>query len=181
MKIPVKLPIRAPMQVPLKGPVREAAAPAAEPQAKADEAIYASERRWGRSAIAAGFTILPNTLIEKMAALSLEPIDMCIILFLAKFWWTLEAPPFPAKETIAAALGCSKRTVQRRITYLVEQKLLKREKRRGPLGTNSYRLEPLAKALEPYAKEANAAREERDRKTLAGLKRKISRRAASTV
>lgn len=137
------------------------------------DAVKTNQRKWGKATIAAGFTIVPNMLLEKAHALSLEPIDVCILLLLVKHWWTAEKAPYPSKRTLATALGCTPRTIQRRLAYLENDlKLIVREKREGVLGTNTFHLDKLVAALTPFADEANAEREAREQEKTERLKRK---------
>lgn len=118
-----------------------------------------AEKRWGKDAFGAGFTIVPNVLLEKLHALGLEPLDLCIILFLAKFWWEADAPPFPAKKTIATALGKSPRQIQRRLGLLEDMQLIARDRRRGDHATNTYLFDGLIAKLAPHGREAREERE----------------------
>lgn len=141
----------------------------------------AEDLKWGKAAMAAGYTLVPNVLLEKLHALSIEPLDVCIILFLAKHWWTVDAPPFPSKETIAVALGKSPRQIQRRITHLQDElHYVQREKRPSAYGTNTYRLDGLVKALAPLAREALKEKQKRESERKAYIARRPSkkRRAA---
>ena len=78
-----------------------------------------------------------------------------------KHWWRAGDPPYPSKAAIAEAIGVSPRTVQRRLTYMEELKLIERRKRPGPLGTNAIVFDGLVRELEPYAEEMVAERERR--------------------
>lgn len=118
-----------------------------------------AEKRWGKDAMGGGFTIVPNVLVEKVHALGLEPLDVCIILFLAKFWWEADAPPFPSKQTIATGLGKSARQIQRRLTLLEDLKMITRDRRRGTHGTNTFLFDGLVAKLAPHGREAREERE----------------------
>ena len=95
----------------------------------------------------AGWTAIPSILLEKQHALSLTPTDLVIIFQLAKYWWYAEEPPFPSKESIAVAIGIKPRQVQRRIAEMERLGYLKRTKRPGPYGTNTYQFDGLVEKL----------------------------------
>ena len=127
--------------------------------------------------IMAGWVALPAVILEKQDALGLEPMDLNIILQIAKHWWDATNLPHPSKATIARALQCDPRTVQRRIAALEAAGFIRRIERRGPRGsrgsqTSQYDLSGLVKAATPYAIEALKQREEVRQKQLARLRRK---------
>lgn len=132
-------------------------------------------KKWGKHAIAAGYTVIPNILLEKIHALSLDPVDVCILLILAKHWWNADESPFPSKETIATAIGKTPRHVQRRITYLEELQFVEREKRRSAYGTNTYHLAGLVKVLNEHAQDSLRDREQRKKEKKISLGRKLPR------
>lgn len=121
-----------------------------------------------------GWTVLPNVIIEKQAALGLTTTDVCILLHLAKFWWEAGRAPFPAKKTIALAIGVTPRTVQRRIEAMEKLGLIRREERRTDHGsnTNLYHLDGLIAKAKPFAKEAIQEKERRQNEKDARLRRK---------
>lgn len=121
-------------------------------------------KKWGKTLISDGFTIIPNAIIENQAKLGLEPIDFAIIAIFAKYWWKASEPPFPGKKRIAACLDVEPRTVQRRLSALVKAKILTRKPRtyvNGGTNTNAYELGPLITKAEPYAEQELRHREAR--------------------
>jgi hypothetical protein len=46
----------------------------------------------------AGWTVIPNVLIERQRALGLDSLDLNILLVLASMWWDAENPPWPSKK-----------------------------------------------------------------------------------
>ena len=123
----------------------------------------------------AGWSALPNIIIEKQAALGLDPLDMNIILHLVQYWWVADNLPHPSVSTIAEAIGVTPRTVQKRIKALEELDLMKREERRhtkyGSV-TNLYSFDGLIKAVAPFAKEKLAKKEEAEAAEKARIKSK---------
>lgn len=130
--------------------------------------VKTNEKKWTKPLWAAGWSGIPNIIIEKQAALGLDTIDMNIILHLTQYWWKAENPPCPSVGTIAKALGLSERTIQKRIRTLEDAKLIERVERRqtkhGSL-PNVYKLDGLIEAARPYAeeklKEIEAAKEQK--------------------
>jgi DNA-binding MarR family transcriptional regulator len=134
-----------------------------------------NEQKWGRTLWAAGWTGIPNVIIEKQAALGLDSIDINIIVHLAQYWWKAEALPFPKVRTIAEALQLSPRTVQKHIAGLEAIGLLKRiERRRADKtsDTNLYSFAGLIKKAEEFAAEKIATRKKHHAEEAARIKRK---------
>lgn len=74
-------------------------------EAKSAEPVQVNVEKWGRTLIDAGWTLVPNTLIERQRKLSIEPLDFNIIVHLMSYWWEAENKPRPSKKTIADAVG----------------------------------------------------------------------------
>jgi len=91
--------------------------------------LRANEVKWGVELVEAGWTMIPSTILEHQAALGLDPVDMNILLQLARYWWRADNPPHPAIKTIAACIKKSPSTVQRRITKLKNSGLIEVEHR----------------------------------------------------
>jgi predicted transcriptional regulator len=126
------------------------------PQDPDSEKVRVNEKKWTKTLWAAGWSGVPNIIIEKQAALGLDPIDMNIILHLTQYWWRADNPPSPSVQTIAKALNLGVRTIQKRIKGLHDLGLLERiERRETKFGsqTNLYRLDGLIAAATPYAVE----------------------------
>ncbi|MGI9401037.1 MAG: hypothetical protein ACR2O0_07280 [Rhizobiaceae bacterium] len=106
--------------------------------------------------MAAGFTVIPNIILERQKALGLDPLDVNILVYLSTYWWTADGLPRPSKKTIAEAVGRDPRTVQRRIAAMEAGGLIKRiERRESPTGSkpNEYSFDGLIQAAKPYARE----------------------------
>lgn len=144
----------------------------------ASKKVRANEKKWTKPLMDAGWTAFPSIILEKQQALGLQPLDINIILHLAKYWWEADNKPHPSKSTIAAALGIHPRTVQKRIAALEAAGFIKREYRSDPVKgnkTNIYDLDGLIKEVTPWAVEKNDARKESERneKKRIGTKRRL--------
>ena len=123
-----------------------------------------NERKWTRPLMEAGWTAWPSILLERQHELGLDPLDVNILLQLAKHWWEADNPPYPSKRSIAAAIGVNPRTVQRRIERMEKVGLVHRRERRDPYGgtkTNAYLFDGLIKRATPYARQKLREIEER--------------------
>ena len=138
--------------------------------------VKVNERKWTKTLMDAGWTVIPSVILDRQQALGLEPVDVNILLHLAKYWWEKERLPYPSKKAIAECMGVSESTVQRRIAAMERDGLIKRVSRfsgkhKGQM-TNEYDLTGLIKGATPYAKEALKAREERRKADAARRTRK---------
>lgn len=128
------------------------------------ETLLVNEKKWTRALMDAGWTVLPNVIIERQQALGLDPLDINILMHLASYWWTPDNKPHPGKTTIAAAIGVDPRTVQRRIAAMEAGGLIRREERRiVGVGsrTNIYHFDGLIEAATPFAVERKQEKDER--------------------
>lgn len=126
--------------------------------------LRTNEKKWGKPLIEAGWTLLPNTVLMRQAALGLTSTDVNILLHLLAYWWNASELPHPSKTTLAKAIGVTPRTVQRRIAAMETAGFIKRVSRQGlhrGTQTNLYDFSGLIKAATPYAKELLEEREER--------------------
>ncbi|HBO2152773.1 TPA: helix-turn-helix domain-containing protein [Pseudomonas aeruginosa] len=149
-----------------------AKAPLKQPDQEANRAI---EKKWGKPLTAAGWTAIPNVLFERAQAFPLEPLDIVIILNLAGYWWKAGNDPYPSKASLAAAIGVTPRTIQRRIAAMEKAGFIERIERKTARGgnlTNQYSLKGLIEAAKPFAEEHVAAREARKKESVARATRK---------
>lgn len=109
------------------------------------------ERRWGRDALAMGWTAIPASLFFLQGTLSISPVAFNVLLNLITHWWKPYEWPHPSQESIAIRMSVSVRTVQRGIGELESKGLLIRIKtsKDNPKyrGRNIYDLSKLVDAL----------------------------------
>jgi predicted transcriptional regulator len=126
------------------------------------ETLKINEKKWSKPVMDAGWSAVPNILIEKQQALGLQPLDINIILHLLHYWWQPDNLPHPSVGTMATAIGVVPRTVQKRVKALEDLGFMKREERRHTATgstTNLYNFEGLIEKLTPFAKEKTAERQ----------------------
>lgn len=141
--------------------------------------LRANEHKWGKPLIKAGWTLIPNQLLERQAALGLDSIDVNILLHIMRYWWEADRLPYPSKATLAKCIKAHPRTVQRRLAKLEAVGFIKRIRRDHPergRQSNAYDFAGLIKQLVPMAEQYLAQREQRqkenkDRLTPAGRPR----------
>jgi DNA-binding MarR family transcriptional regulator len=152
-------------------PGTKSAEPAGKPQTEAGRLI---EDRWTRPLVKAGWSAIPNVIVEHQHALGLTPTDINVILHLVRHWWTPEKLPHPAKATIAKAMDVHPSTVQRSVRKMEKAGLIRRKYRksseRGNL-TNFYDFSGLIAKATPLADAALEQREKHKRENAARLRR----------
>ena len=135
-----------------------------------------NEEKWTAPLMDAGWTAIPSIILEKQHALGLDPIDVNILLQLAKHWWFTDKLPYPAKTTLAELMNVNPSTVRRRISRMVAAGFIKRIPRHDPKHggqtSNAYEFDGLIKAATPFALEALNVREERRAEDAARRSRK---------
>ncbi|ADO76024.1 winged helix-turn-helix transcriptional regulator [Stigmatella aurantiaca] len=123
-----------------------------------------NEKKWGKAAMASGYTLIPDVLLKAQRALGLDPLDLNILLHLVKHWWEAKRAPSLGKASIAELIGVDESTIRRRIFALEKAGLLKRVRRSDPTKgdqTHAIDLSPLVKKLEPHAEKALELLQER--------------------
>ena len=163
-------------------------------QTKTNERILRrNEEKWSALLMDAGWTVLPSIILEKQQAIGLDPLDVNILMQLARHWWFNDNLPHPSKTTLAECMGIDPSTVRRRIARLEKDGLIHRvarydAKHRGQT-SNFYEFDGLIKAATPFALEAINTRAERRAQDAARRSRKkpeivvdntTSRKAGST-
>jgi predicted transcriptional regulator len=143
--------------------------------AKTTAEVRVNEKKWSKELMDAGWTAIPSVIIERQQALGLDALDINILVYLATFWWTPDNKPRPSKKTIAAAIGVTPRSVQRRIAAMEKEGLIAREEHRvrgKGSRPNVYHFDGLIKAAQPYALEKmqKLAKQELERKKTAARK-----------
>ncbi len=121
------------------------------------------ERRWTKPVLEPGFTLIPSALLRAQGRLHIGPIELNVLMQMIDHWWENEDMPFPAKKRMAERIGVSEKTIQRAVTRLVEEGLIRRtprHNRHGGQTSNLYDLTPLVEKLAPIAADMVKAREE---------------------
>ncbi len=156
--------------------------PQAQRKISGKNKLRENEKKWGQKLCEAGWTLLPTTILEKQQELGLDPVDLNILMQIAKHWWQSDNPPYPSIRSIADCIAKSPSTVQRRITKLKKRGLIEVEHRKNRFGgqtSSRYRFTGLIEEATELAKEIIAEREEKRRKS--GTRRtKTSRHATNT-
>lgn len=65
--------------------------------------------------MSAGWTALPSIILDKQHALGITPLDLNILMQLAKHWWKKDDLPYPSKDTLAKTIGMDASSIRRRI------------------------------------------------------------------
>ena len=156
--------------------------PEVEPSAPNNPA-KGNAAKWTPEVWGAGWTGLPNALIEGKARLDISDAEFVVLVYLVRRWYTRDAELFPSRETIGKATGKSVRAVQRALDRLVAGGFLSKKSRRlvktGNYTSNTYLLDGLVEALKPIAADlskANKERKERDEAGASGVRKKKARR-----
>jgi len=143
---------------------------------QSEQQLRVNERKWTKTLMDAGWTVIPSVILDRQQALGLDAVDVNILLHLAKYWWEKDRIPFPTKKAIAECMGVSESTVQRRIASMEKDGLIKRVyrfsgKHKGQRA-NGYDVTGLIKEATPYAEEALIEREKRRKEDAARRTRK---------
>lgn len=130
-----------------------------------------NEKKWTPELLEAGWTMIPNVLLERQRALRLTPLDLNILLQILRHWWKKDELPFPSKRTIAECIGVTPNAVQKHIREMEKDGLIERSERtdhkHGGRKSNEYCFDGLIKAALPFAKELLEEREERGKEKAA--------------
>jgi len=136
--------------------------------------LRVNQEKWGKDLMDAGYTVVPNIIIEKQHALGLQPVDFAIVMVLSMFWWRKDSPARPGKKRIATALHVDPRTVQRRLAKLEKLGLIRRQTRRNKTGDNDpneYLFTGLLKRATDFAKEKLALDQKQKAEQAARIRR----------
>lgn len=133
--------------------------------------IAVNEKKWGKSTISAGWTLVPNILLERQAVLGITSSQLNVLLVLMKHWWERDTLPFPEMNTIGAMIGLSRSAVQRNIRQLEQAgfiQRIERKKSNGGNNSNQYNFDGLIKHLKPFAedelKKRDAVKQEKQKR-----------------
>jgi DNA-binding MarR family transcriptional regulator len=138
------------------------------------DALKVNEKKWTKLLMQAGWTVLPNIILECQKALKLKPTDVNVLMHLARHWWEAGNHPRPSKATIAKRMGVTPGTVRRSVRKMEKAGLIKRHYRkteaRGNL-PNMYDFGGLIEQATPFAKDFLAEKEKRKREDDARARR----------
>lgn len=136
-------------------------------------------KKWGSDIMALGFTAVPDILLKRMGKLNLTSTEFVVMVQVMSFWWFADNKPFPSKRKIAAAIGCSEKTVQKTMARLEKLGFVTRIERRKDADRNDsniYDFAPLIAQLAPMAAEElliqKAEREAKDDRMSPAWKKK---------
>ena len=127
-----------------------------------NKALYESEKKWGKPAIAAGFTLFPSILLQKQHALGLDCIDVVIILQILKHWWHADSAPFPSQVQLAKTMNVDLSTIKRHLARLKHEGFVtwtSRTSKHGGQAANAYNLSGLIRHVHEFAVEELTARQ----------------------
>jgi DNA-binding MarR family transcriptional regulator len=119
--------------------------------------------KWGAKVMEQGFCMIPSLLLRAQRRLHLNPSQLAVLLQIIDHWWDAARKPYPSKRELSCRLGISERQVQRYITDLEKEGLLRRQERYGEHGgrqTNIYDLQGLVDKLAEIEPEFREAREQ---------------------
>ncbi len=130
---------------------------------EAQKQFSQNEKKWTPTLMKAGWTVIPSVILERQQALGLDPLDINILLQLAKHWWYHDNLPHPSKQSLADCIGVDKSTIRRRIAKMEKDGLINRESRidkKFGQRSNFYSFAGLIESATPFAEEAIAVKEQ---------------------
>ncbi|MGJ5068882.1 helix-turn-helix domain-containing protein [Bradyrhizobium sp. SZCCHNRI1009] len=98
-----------------------------------------------------GFLTLPYVLLLHQADLKISSEHLNVLLNIIAHWHSNGRMPRPRTSTIARRMGISERTVQRGLSWLIENKFIAKAPRRSRDDLQEYDMAPLVEKLKPYA------------------------------
>ncbi len=116
--------------------------------------------RFGDEILQAGFTAIPNLVLDHYADLGITPGEMLFTTHVWQYWWS-EKNPYPSLQGVADKMNASRRQVRRYAEGLKAKGLLKVTERRLPgVGqiTSEYDFFPLIRAIVAIANERKSDR-----------------------
>ncbi len=111
--------------------------------------IYQIAVRFGDDILQAGFTAIPNLVLNRYSALGITPGEMMFIIHVWQYWWT-EKDPYPSLKTISSKMSVSRRQVSNYTQSLKSKGYLLVHERLDPeFGqvTSEYDFAPLIRAI----------------------------------
>jgi DNA-binding transcriptional regulator YhcF (GntR family) len=131
-------------------------------------------QKFGAALMAAGYTVVPNIIVQRHKQLGLDAADLSIVMQLFSYWWKPDEWPFPSLPELGKGTGLNARNVQKRLKRMEKDnfiKIKKRKTRHGGWDTNMYDLSGLIKEATKLAVAEVARRKEA---TLAKLGKKAA-------
>ena len=138
-----------------------------------------ASQKWGAKVMDSGFCMLPSLLLRAQRRLHLNPTQLAVLIQIVDHWWDAGRKPYPSKKELSQRLGIGERQIQRYLTDLEDEGLIKRIPRyadhKGRM-SNMYDLQGLVDKLtelEPDFREARQqARQSRQKAASLGFKRR---------
>jgi len=138
-----------------------------------------ASQKWGAKVMDSGFCMLPSLLLRAQRRLHLNPTQLAVLIQIVDHWWDAGRKPYPSKKELSQRLGIGERQIQRYLTDLEDEGLIKRIPRyadhKGRM-SNMYDLQGLVDKLtelEPDFREARKqARQSRQKAASLGFKRR---------
>ena len=115
--------------------------------------------RWTKNLIKGGWTGIPNVILERQRTLRLSPIQINLIMQIAKFWWEKEKAPFPSVKLLAKTIDVTPRTIQRHLAELEELGYIEKQTRylsSGGRNSNAYTFNGLIEKCTKLVEEEEA-------------------------
>jgi hypothetical protein len=109
------------------------------------------ETKWGKNALAMGWTALPTSLFFAQSTLNLTPLAFNVLCQIVIHWWDKRSWPHPSQKLLSIRVGMSVRSINRAIKELEFNDLIiiQKTSRTNPKfkGRNIYNLSPLVEKL----------------------------------
>ena len=96
-----------------------------------DKQQYRITVRFGDQIMQAGFTAVPNLLLNHYVALGISPTELVFIVHIWQYWWNAQ-DPYPALRTVGEKMGKDLRTARRYAEALKTKELLIVRERSAP-------------------------------------------------
>src|SRR5215831_15451281 len=87
--------------------------------------------RFGDDLLQAGFTAVPNLLLNHYTELGMSQAELVFVVHLCQYWWS-EKNPYPSLQTIATKMGKDLRQTRRYAERLRNAELLETHERTAP-------------------------------------------------
>lgn len=85
-----------------------------------------ASQKWGAKVMDSGFCMLPSLLLRAQRRLHLNPTQLAVLIQIVDHWWDAGRKPYPSKKELSQRLGIGERQIQRYLTDLEDEGLIKR-------------------------------------------------------